>query len=126
LRREPRAPGHGEWSPFAWVAGDDASPVGHLRELDGRRSRFAYLVEGDGRYRAVVARERLADAVRLGRNLGDARMHEVEPVAHDARLVEILRDIARADCPVPVVDNGGRFLGAISRAQLLEVLHRAD
>ena len=111
---------------LAWAAGDDASAVAHLRELDERRGRFAYLVDGDGRYRAVVARDRLADAVRLGRDLGAARMHEVEPVAHDARLAEILRDVARADCPVPVVDDRRRFLGAISRAQLLEVLHRAD
>ena len=111
---------------IVWEAVDGASAIAPLRELDERHARFGYLVDVERRFQAVIARDGLADAVRLGRSLDHARVEDIAPFPSGARLGEILGIVARADCPVPVTDEGGRFLGAISPTQLLEILHRAD
>ena len=47
----------------------------------------------------------------------------VPEVEHHLRL---LGPVAAAPCPVPVIDEEGRYLGAISKSTLLEALDRAS
>jgi hypothetical protein len=81
-------------------------------------------VDERGRYRATLARDRLADAARLGRTLGDARVDGLAPVREETRLSEIMGSVAEAASPVPVVCSEGVLRGSISRARLLGVLQR--
>ena len=73
-----------------------------------------YLRDGDGRFRGVLSRE-TADL-----------LPDAGPVSGDTPLHTLLRRVATAPCPLPVIDGDGCFLGAISRAALLETLDRGS
>lgn len=112
----------------SWTAEETASAAGApglMRELDESGSAHAHLVDERGRYRATLARDRLADAARQGRPLADARVDGLAPVREDTRLSEIMGSVAEAKSPVPVVCSEGVLRGSISRARLLGVLQRA-
>ncbi len=89
-------------------------PIAALRRLAERGVGHGYVRGGDGRFLGVLSR---AEGTILNRP---------EPVAADAPLHGLLRRVATAPCPVPVVDGGGRFLGVLTRAALLETLDRGD
>ncbi|SNB68588.1 glycine betaine/proline transport system ATP-binding protein [Arboricoccus pini] len=113
-----------EGLPIASAENTD-SPVVLLRQLDVAASNVLYVVDAEGRYRGTLGREAVSEAVRLNRqNLNDLAGLDVSPIAGHSRLSDIMRDVARAPCPVPIVDQSGGFLGALSRSQLLNVLHK--
>ncbi|MFD1626287.1 glycine betaine/L-proline ABC transporter ATP-binding protein ProV [Azospirillum griseum] len=89
-------------------------PIAALRRLAERGVGYGYVRGRDGRFLGVLSR---AEGTILNRP---------EPVAADAPLHSLLRRVATAPCPVPVVDGGGRFLGVLTRAALLETLDRGD
>jgi glycine betaine/proline transport system ATP-binding protein len=102
-------------------AGLDAA-IERLRRQDRD---FAVLVDRAQRYGGVVTTDSLGRALSQGRVLADARI-DIEPLRADQPLSDVLTHVARAPTPVPVVDSDRRYVGAISRAVLLEALHRDD
>ncbi|MBP2230864.1 glycine betaine/proline transport system ATP-binding protein [Azospirillum agricola] len=91
---------------------DDRRPA--LRRLSELGAGYGYVRDRAGRFRGVLSRD--------GADLLDG----VEPAAGDAPVHALLRRVATAPCPLPVVDGQGVFLGVVSRAALLETLDRGS
>ncbi|MCG5537458.1 CBS domain-containing protein [Halorhodospira sp. 9622] len=98
-----------------FVPVNDAVPAAAAaRMLDAHGGREAYVVQGDGRYRGVVARGVLQDAgeTPVGR-LAASRpsLEELDDAPHAVRTM----DRAGTD-ELPVVDRYGRLTGVLRRA----------
>ncbi|MDZ7842111.1 MAG: glycine betaine/L-proline ABC transporter ATP-binding protein ProV [Gammaproteobacteria bacterium] len=78
------------------------------------------VVDADDLYQGVVTPASLDGAD----NLRAAFVGAIEPARADETLNDVLHRVAHLDVPVPVVDDGGRFLGSVSRRALLQTLDR--
>lgn len=56
--------------------------------------------------------------------LSRAFLPDARPINRDTFLHDLLRQVATSDYAVPVVDEDGMYLGAISKQTLLETLDR--
>jgi glycine betaine/proline transport system ATP-binding protein len=96
--------------------------LNRLKEADRT---FAYVVAGDLTYHGVVSVDTLREAQQRGENqIHAAYVPDVEPLAADTPVSDLIGDVARAPCGVPVVNAKGRYMGVISKALLLETLDR--
>ncbi len=106
---------------------------------------YAIIIGRDKRYHGMVSqsslierlKERKAAAAANGDINGkpaqasqaDAYRHaylpDVEPIDASETLSNVLGKVAASPWPVPVVDDGNRYLGSISKSALLETLDRA-
>jgi glycine betaine/proline transport system ATP-binding protein len=110
---------------------------------------YAIIIGRDKRYHGMVSqaslverlRERKAAAALVGKTGGqglqatpqatqaDAYRHaflpEVETIDASETLSNVLGKVAASPWPVPVVDDGNRYIGSISKSALLETLDRA-
>ncbi len=110
-----------------------------VKESDARGSRaalqllhdedrdFAYIVSPRQKYLGTVSAESLRNALHghvgpLG--LQHAYLDKVEPIATDALVADLFGQLAQAPCPLPVLREDGRFMGAISKNTLLRFLDR--
>ncbi|MEG0922277.1 MAG: glycine betaine/L-proline ABC transporter ATP-binding protein ProV [Comamonas sp.] len=88
---------------------------------------FAYIVSPRQKYLGTVSTESLRNALHghvgpLG--LQHAYLDKVEPIATDALVADLFGQLAQAPCPLPVLREDGRFMGAISKNTLLRFLDR--
>jgi glycine betaine/proline transport system ATP-binding protein len=58
--------------------------------------------------------------------LKQAFLPDVETVSTDTHLQEVLPIITKLGCPVPVVDEDGKYRGAISKNRFLKTLRREE
>ncbi|MFW5679656.1 MAG: glycine betaine/L-proline ABC transporter ATP-binding protein ProV [Pseudomonadota bacterium] len=105
------------------AGGGTEAAVERLRRHDRD---FAVVVDEGQRYAGVLTVDSLEAAHRRHAGLDAALLAEVEPLRADQPLNDVLLAVARAPTPVPVVDERGRYVGAISRALLLEALDRSE
>ena len=87
----------------------------------------AYIVSPRQQYLGTVSTESLRHALHghvgpLG--LQHAYLDQVAPIATDALVADLFGQLAQAPCPLPVVREDGRFVGAISKNTLLRFLDR--
>ena len=87
----------------------------------------AIVVGRDRRYHGMVSADSLADAHRGGGAdpFHRALLSDAEPIPGDAPLAAVLGRVAESRWPVPVVDERGRYVGAISKSALLMTLDRS-
>jgi len=98
-----------------------------LRLIEDHDDDFAYVVSPTQQYLGTVSAESLRKALRghdgpLG--LQHALLPEVEPIAAESPVADLFGQLVNAPCALPVVDQGGRFHGAISKTTLLRFLDR--
>jgi len=88
----------------------------------------AIVTTRDKRYQGMVSADSLAEAARKAGPdpYKGALLPDTAPVDADAPLAQVLRRVAESRWPVPVVDRGGRYVGAISKSALLLTLDRAS
>ncbi|HMN21002.1 MAG TPA: glycine betaine/L-proline ABC transporter ATP-binding protein ProV [Ottowia sp.] len=96
-----------------------------LERLRQQDREWGYVVSPDHRYLGVVSADALREALRghtgpLG--LAQAFVDGIEPVPGDTPISELYTHMVACPCPLPVVNAGGRFLGAISKTTLLKFL----
>lgn len=97
-----------------------AAATKRLQEYDRD---FGFVVDKGGRFHGIVTVDSLRQCQRSGNpNLAEATVPNGETVAPDALLSDILDVVANDHFPVAVVDEKGRYLGAISKAVLLKTL----
>ncbi len=96
-----------------------------LQQLWENEQFYGYVKCTADRYQGIVSRETLEREIR-NRNprFAHAFLPGIEPIRHDTLVHDILRRVAASECPVPVVDDDGVYLGAISKQALLETLDR--
>lgn len=104
-------------------SGHGLRPALHrLREFDRD---YGYVIDKQGHFYGVVSAESLAQALKGDDpQISAARLPDPTPVPSTTLLNELLTVVARSPCPVPVVDEDGRYRGAISKAMLLETLDK--
>ena len=98
-----------------------------LKLIENDDRDFAYIVNPKGHYLGTVSAESLRNALDghqgpLG--LQQAFLSNLEPIAADAPVAELFGQVAHAPCAVPVLQEGGRLAGVISKTTLLKFLDR--
>jgi glycine betaine/proline transport system ATP-binding protein len=97
-----------------------------LEQLTETRNEYGYVRDHDNRYHGTVSRDSLERAI-TGEGqprFVHAFLPDVDPVHAEQPLHDVMRTVASAECPVPVVDDENKFLGAISPSTLLKTLNR--
>lgn len=84
---------------------------------------YGYVVTADQHFRGVLSVESLLATEQKGGSLSDAFI-ETTPLNHKTPLSELIGQVAASGFHLPVVDDDGRYLGVISRANLLKALDR--
>ncbi len=99
-----------------------------LREHDREQ---AVVLDKHRRYQGYVSIDSLMAELKRADKDGDESLFvntflkEVEPVPADMGLSDVLSRVAESRWSVPVVDEGGRYHGVISKTALLQTLDRA-
>ena len=98
-----------------------------LKLIENDDRDFAYIVNPKGRYLGTVSAESLRDALDGHRGplgLQHAFLSNLQPIAAEAPVADLFGQVAHAPCAVPVLQEGGRLAGVISKTTLLKFLDR--
>lgn len=100
-----------------------------LSMLEQQDREFAYVVDPQQRFLGMVSAESLRTALKghegpLG--LQHAFLPDVQTVAHSHPVNELFGQVAQSPWPLPVVDDHGRYAGAISKTTLLRFMQRSS
>ena len=89
---------------------------------------YAYVLNPDRQFQGVVSVDTLKTIIKANNDptLADAYLPDVVPVRMDATLQEILPHLTGNDWAVPVINEQGKYQGAISKNIFLETLQRND
>jgi glycine betaine/proline transport system ATP-binding protein len=106
---------------------DDRGCRAALKLLEDSDRDHAYALTADKRYLGVVSSQSLRDALRghqgpLG--LQHAFLPDAPPLAAGTPVAELFGPMSTAPCPLPVVDEAGRYVGVVSRTTLMKFLDR--
>jgi len=97
-----------------------------LKQLHDYSRHWAYVRDKGNHLLGVVSVESLLELERKG---GEPAIEEayldVEPISPDTSLDDLLHITTQYACPVPVVDDHGKYLGTVSKTTLLETLGKA-
>jgi len=101
-----------------------------LELMQSNDREFAYVLDSQQKFRGVVSIETLRKVIESDGDgpeaLERAFLPDVETVAMDTHLQDVLPVITRLNCPVPVVDQDGTYQGAISKNRFLRTLRREE
>ena len=98
-----------------------------LRLLEDSDRDTAYVLTSRKRYLGTVSTQSLRRALHGHRGplgLQHAFLDPLPTLAADAPVADLFGPMTDAPCPLPVVDEAGQFLGAISRTTLMRFLDR--
>jgi glycine betaine/proline transport system ATP-binding protein len=100
-----------------------------LSMLEQQDREFAYVVDPQQRFLGMVSADSLRNALKghegpLG--LQHAFLPGVQTVAHSHPVNELFGQVAQSPWPLPVVDEAGRYAGAISKTTLLRFMDRGS
>jgi glycine betaine/proline transport system ATP-binding protein len=105
-----------------WHKGEGA-PRAALEQLREEDRDFGYVINRQRKFMGVVSTDSLTAAMdRDEHNLDAALLENVEPVAADTPLQELLTDVRKYEFPVPVVDEENVYLGVVSKNAFLKTL----
>ena len=85
---------------------------------------FGYVIDKENHFVGVVSADSLYRVIHQDETLDQAMLSDVEPIAQDTSINEIIGAVAQAPCPVPIISDQHKYLGCISKALLLETLDR--
>lgn len=111
------------------MAGQGKGPRAALERLSTHDREHLYVLGRDQKFLGIASRDSLRDEIKAHgaeATLDGALMDEVQPVNLEATMQDILPLVTEHPWPVPVVNDDGRYVGAISKNIFLETLHRPD
>jgi len=101
-----------------------------LERLQSHDREYAYVLDTKHRFQGVVSIESLRQVIEQNNAgpeaLKQAFLPDVETVSMETHLQEVLPVITNLGCPVPVVDEDGKYRGAISKNRFLKTLRREE
>jgi glycine betaine/proline transport system ATP-binding protein len=100
-----------------------------LQRLIGHDRDFGYVLDKDGRYLGVVSTDSLRELIKKESDttgINKAFLDNITPRNSSDSMQDILPDVTSSPCPVPIVDDNGKYLGVISKNLFLETLHRSE
>jgi glycine betaine/proline transport system ATP-binding protein len=96
-----------------------------LDQLTETDNEYGYVRDPEYKFQGIVSRTSLQDALREhDPRFVHAFLPDLPPIHCNVPLHDVLRTVAGARCPVPVVDDENNYLGAISPQILLQTLDR--
>lgn len=89
---------------------------------------YCYLLTPEKKLIGVVSSESLRAAAELenASTLSDAYLEDVETIGLKDVLTDIQPIVASSPCPVPVLNDDGRFMGVVSKSRFLRILHKPE
>ncbi|TVM31390.1 glycine betaine/L-proline ABC transporter ATP-binding protein ProV [Oceanidesulfovibrio marinus] len=110
------------------ITRDGLGPRTALERLTSQDRDFAFVLDPAKRYQGTISVESLRQAVEREQSgaagLKSAMLDNVIPARPEATMQDILAEVAANPWPVPVVDEAGAYLGAISKNIFLRTLQR--
>ncbi len=104
-------------------------PRAGLQRLINHDRNFGYVLDADKKFVGLVSADSLQLAIDNpdgGKDITRALLSEARPVRAQDSMQEILPEITSKPWPVPVLDDEGRYLGAISKNLFLRTLQRGQ
>ncbi|WP_446008369.1 glycine betaine/L-proline ABC transporter ATP-binding protein ProV [Candidatus Electrothrix sp.] len=105
------------------------SPQAVLRQLNSQEAAFAYILDTDEHFLGIVSTDSLQQQLQQPKEeqqLSQAFLQDVLPATVSDSMQNILPQVASNPWPVPVLDEQGVYQGAVSKAQFLRTLHKAE
>jgi glycine betaine/proline transport system ATP-binding protein len=96
-----------------------------LARLEEEGRDYGYIRDAVGNYRGVVSAESLARELDQGRHALSGALIDIETLRPETELDEVIRVVTHSPCPIPVVDDAGRFAGIVSKSAVLETMGKA-
>jgi len=94
-----------------------------LKQISGRFEDYGYVVGTDLVFHGVVSADSLGATGRgEGTSIKQAFLTDIDPILCNTPLNELLCKVAQAPCGIPVIDEKKRYLGVITKANLLLAL----
>jgi glycine betaine/proline transport system ATP-binding protein len=104
--------------PTADAKADFANAIERLRET---RRNYAFVVSDDGTLRGTVSIDSMLLSLQSGADmLANALLEDVGTVNQNLSLKDLIGRIVKNPVPLPVVDDGGHYLGAVTQTILLK------
>ncbi|TXR51404.1 glycine betaine/L-proline ABC transporter ATP-binding protein ProV [Reinekea thalattae] len=97
-----------------------------LKVLRDNDRDFGYVVSKTNQFIGVVSAESLHQVIKQDEPFENALLNDIKPIQAETPISEIMSIVAQMVCPVPVVDEQGKYQGYISRTRLLETLDREN
>ncbi|MDE3737045.1 MULTISPECIES: glycine betaine/L-proline ABC transporter ATP-binding protein [Pseudomonas] len=100
----------------------DAQTV--CQKLQSMDKHYAFIVDEKNNFRGSISLEKIALLVEGGRTLDLEQnlLKHIDPVPEDLPLDSVIQRLVINEGPIPVVDQSGRYCGAISKGRLLSRL----
>lgn len=108
---------------------DGKSPRAALQRLIKNDRDYGYVVDSERRFQGAVSTDSLREVIERPepeQTIPNAFLDGVEPAACSDCMQDILPEVAGHPWPLPVLDEQGRYLGAISKNLFLRTLHRSE
>jgi len=108
---------------------DGKNPRAALQRLIKNDRDYGYVVDSNRAYKGLVSTDSLREVIERPETehlLANAYLDEVCPATSADSMQEILPHVASHPWPIPVLDENGKYLGAISKNLFLRTLHRSQ
>ncbi len=109
------------------VATDGKNPRAALQRLIKHDREYGYVIDSQHQYLGMVSADGLRELIdhpEREQRLTDIYIKEVTPASAAASMQDILPEVAAHPSPLPIIDENGRYLGAISKNLFLKTLQR--
>ncbi|WP_303720778.1 glycine betaine/L-proline ABC transporter ATP-binding protein ProV [Malonomonas rubra] len=106
---------------------DGKNPRAGLQRLIKNDRDYAYVLDSEKIFKGIVSTDSLKEMLdqdMVPHLIPNAYLDEVVPAHKDDSLQDILPKVAGNPWPLPILDDEGRYLGAISKNLFLKTLHR--
>lgn len=110
-----------QWTPTSVLTLNGHASLDTVRAaLHSQRSEYGYLCGSDKKFVGVVSALSVSQAGEG--NLAEAILTDAAPISIDLGMRDLMRHVAAASCPVPVIDEQGCFCGTVSQSAVLSRL----
>ena len=106
---------------------DGKNPRAALQRLIKHDRDYGYVIDNDDKFHGIVSADSLKELIEKGEQellIRDAYIEEAVSAKQGDSMQEILPSVAGYPWPLPILDDEGRYLGAISKNLFLRTLHR--
>lgn len=106
---------------------DGKNPRAALQRLIKNDRDYGYVIDSERRYHGLVSADHLRELIdhpEREQRLSAAYIDDVVPATAGASMQDILPAVAAHPWPLPIIDDDGKYLGAISKNLFLRTLHR--
>ena len=100
-----------------------------LQRLVGYDRDYGYVLDNNRRFLGVISTDSVRELIdKKGDTLDitKAFLDGVTARSSDDSMQDILPDITETRCPIPIVNDAGKYIGVISKNIFLETLHRSE